>query len=226
MDLVFVLDVSISIAGGGRGNNIIGNLNFGKITTFVNDFIRNIRIGPDDSLVGVILFARYAVVNFNVSRYTTKSELVNAINSLMYSTITNPNHVGTNTPDALNLLRTAGRSGGNLRLRNDSATSKIAVIITDGRANNRRISNVPNVTRSREMDSIDTEIAAELLHESRIYNQIYTVGIQGDDRDINVTQLEAIATDRSLVYNITGFNQSLFKELQQNLTRLICRRKL
>ena len=222
MDLVFVLDVSISIAGGGGGNDTIGDLNFGRVTTFVNDFIRNIRIGPDYSLVGVILFAQNAVVNFSVSRYTTRSELVNAIDSLMYSTITNPNHVGTNTPKALYLLRTAGRSGGELRLRNDSATSKIAVIITDGRANNRPITKNPN----RDMDSIDTEIAAERLHESRIYNQIYTVGIQGDDRDINVTQLEVIATDRSLVYNITGFNQQLFKELQQNLTRLICRRKL
>ena len=221
MDLVFVLDVSISIAGGGSGNDTIGNLNFKRVTTFVNDFIRNIRIGSNDSLVGVILFAQYAVVNFNVSRYTTKSELVNAINSLMYSKITNPDRKGTNTPDALNLLRIAGRSGGEMRLRDDPTTSKIVVVITDGRANNRPITKNPN----RDMDSIDTEIAAERLHESRIYNQIYAVGIQGDDKDINVTQLEAIATDPSLVYNITGFNQRLFEELQHNLTRLICRRK-
>ena len=220
MDLVFVLDVSKSI--GGRNRSLkFGDPNFRNVTTFVNNFIRNIRIGPDDSLVGVILFARYAVVNFNVSRYTNKSHLEDAIDSLVYSEITKPNHIGTNTPHALNLLRTAGRSGGELRLRNDSSTSKIVVFVTDGRANNRPITGI----RSRDMDSIDTDIAAEQLHESRIYDQIYAVGIQGDDKDINVTQLEAIATDHSLVYNITGFNQEIFEELQQNLTRLVCRRK-
>ena len=65
--------------------------------------------------------------------YTTRLELENAINSFVYSTITNPNHVGTNTPHALNLLRTTGRSGCELRLRDDPTTSKTAVIITDGR---------------------------------------------------------------------------------------------
>ena len=220
LDIVFVLDVSRSIAG--RPSSLkLGDLNFRKVTTFVNNFIRNIRIGPDDSLVGVILFARYAVVNFSVSTYTNKSELEDAIDNLVYSEITNPSHVGTNTPDALNLLRTAGQSGGELRLRNDSSTSKIVVFITDGRANNNNI----RENSSKEMDSIDTEIAAERLHESRIYNQIYAVGIQGDHQDINGRQLEAIATDRSLVYNITGFNQQIFEEIQLNLTRLVCRRK-
>ena len=174
-----------------------------------------------DSLVGVILFARYAVINFNVSRYTNKSHLEDAIDSLVYSEITNPSHIGTNTPDALNLLRTAGRSGGELRLRDDPSASKIVVFITDGRANNRPITGI----RSRDMDSIDTDIAAEQLHESRIYDQIYAVGVQGDNDDINGTQLEAIATDRSLVYNITGFTQQIFEEIQLNLTRFVCRRK-
>ena len=220
MDLIFVLDVSISIRGGRKGSNTIGDQNFGNVTTFVNDFIKEIQIGRNDSLVGVILFAKDAVVNFNLLKHTTKSDLMDAINRLVFSKITKPNHKGTNTPHALRLLKTAGQRGGNLRLRYDSNTSKIVIIITDGRANNR-----PLGSKSRKVDSIDTETAAKQLHESGIYNQIYAVGIQGDDKDINVTQLEVIATDRSLVYNITGFNQQLFKELQQNLTRLVCGRK-
>ena len=224
MDLVFVLDVSISIKGGKKGTDETGDQNFGKVTTFVNDFIKEIQIGQNDSLVGVILFAQRAVVNFNLSRHTTKSDLMDAINNLTYSTITEPDHKGTNTPHALRLLKTAGQHGGNLTLRYDSNTSKIAIIITDGRANNGRKLNLSR-SESREMDSIDTENAAEQLHESRIYDQIYAVGIQGDDKDINKTQLEVIATDRSHVYSIAGFNQSLFKELQQNLTKLVCGRK-
>ena len=215
LDIVFVLDVSKSI----RGNNhsISRDQNFAEVTAFVNEFIRYVRIGPNDSLVGVILFAQDAVVNISLSNYTRKADLVNAIGNLVYSEITNPSHIGTNTPHALDLLRTAGQSGGELRLRDDPTTTKIVIFVIDDRAN-RRHSN-------RDMDAIDTEIAAEQLHDSRIYDQIYAVGIQGDDRDINGTQLEAIATDRSLVYNITGFNQQVFEELRENLTRLVCRRK-
>ena len=219
LDIVFVLDVSISI-GGGR-NDSLGDQNFANVTTFVNEFIRHVRIGPNDSLVGVILFAQRAVVNISLSNYTRKDDLVNAISNLVYSKITNPSHEGTNTPHALNLLRTAGKNGGELKLRDDPSTTKIVIFVTDGRANRRPITRDPN----RDMDAIDTEIAAEQLHDSRIYDQIYAVGIRGDDRDTNETQLEAIATDRSLVYNITGFNQQVFEELRENLTRLVCRRK-
>ena len=218
LDIVFVLDVSISI--GGRDGSL-GDQNFAQVTTFVNEFMRHVRIGPDDSLVGVILFGQYAVVNISLSNYTRKADLVNAIGNLVYSEITNPSHEGTNTPHALDLLRTAGQSGGELRLRDDPTTTKIVIFVTDGRANRRPITRDPN----RDMDVIDTEIAAERLHDSRIYDQIYAVGIQGDNRAINGTQLEAIATDHSLVYNITGFTQPVFEELRENLTRLVCRRK-
>ena len=218
LDIVFVLDVSISI--GGRDGNL-GDQNFAQVTTFVNEFIRHVRIGPDDSLVGVILFGQYAVVNISLTNYTRKDDLVNAIGDLVYSDIRNPSHEGTNTPHALDLLRTAGQNGDELRLRDDPTTTKIVIFVTDGRANRRPITRDPN----RDMDAIDTEIAAERLHDSRIYDQIYAVGIQGDNRDINGTQLEAIATDLSLIYNITGFTQQVFEELRENLTRLVCRRK-
>ena len=218
LDIVFVLDVSMSI-GGKDGS--LGDQNFAKVTTFVNEFIRHVRIGPDDSLVGVILFGKYAVVNISLSNYTRKADLVNAIGNLVYSDITNPSHEGTNTPHALYLLRTAGQSGGELRLRDDPTTTKIVIFVTDGRAN----TNPMRGHRNRDMDAINTEIATEQLHDSRIYDQIYAVGIQGDNRPINRTQLEAIATDRSLVYNITGFTQQVFEELRENFTRLVCRRK-
>ena len=173
LDIVFVLDVSISI--GGRDGSL-GDQNFAQVTTFVNEFMRHVRIGPDDSLVGVILFGQYAVVNISLSNYTRKADLVNAIGNLVYSEITNPSHEGTNTPHTLDLLRTAGQSGGELRLRDDTTTTKIVIFVTDGRANRRPITRDPN----KDMDAIDTEIAAERLHDSRIYDQIYAVGIQGD----------------------------------------------
>ena len=210
VDLVFVLDVSISIGS---------NANFQTVTRFASDVSEFLEIGLNDSLVGLILFARHADVYFNVQEYSDETKLVASINSIIYDQIPRLNRTGTNIPEALDLLRTAGQNDGQLKLRNDVTKPKIVVFVTDGRPNTRNLTG-----NSIEVDAQNTKDAAARLHESGIYDQIYAVGIRGN-RGINFEELDFIASDPSLVYIIDDFNQQLFERLQQNFTNAVCERK-
>ena len=207
---MFVLDVSLSI-----GNNE----NFQSLTQFASGMTRFLDISSNDSLVGMILFARHASVHFNVQDHLDKTQLIADINGIVYDRISELYRTGTNMPEALDVLRTAGQSGGELRLRQDVAKSKIVVFITDGRPNTKDLTG-----NSRKEDAQNTEDAAARLHESDIYNQVYAIGIQGT-RKVNFVELEYVASDPSLVYIIDDFSGQLFEVLRQNITKAICGRK-
>ena len=128
-------------------------------------------------------------------------------------------HVTTNTPDALKLLRIEGRAGGALGLRDDA--DHIVVFITDGRANTKK-----RTGNSRTTDAVNTEIEADLLHSSEIYDQIYSVGIRGKNDDINETQLRVIATDPSLAVTLEDFTPDQLEVFRQNLITQVCGRNM
>ena len=216
-DIVFVVDISKSI---GKGEQADADFNFREVKTFISDVVEFLSIGPNRSLVGVVEFARWANITFSVSNYTDKHNLLDAINNLEYGDINNIRHETTNTPDALDLLRFEGREGGELGLRYNSTMPRIAVILTDGRANTKKRTN-----NTRQEDAVNTENAARLLHQSNVYSQTYAVGIRGKNNDINETQLKVIASDPTLAFILDDFNIQLFNELQQNLFRLVCGRK-
>ena len=69
--------------------------------------------------MGVVLFARDAWINFDLQQYLVQSDLIEAIDRIVYSNKSKLNHTGTNTPAVLQLLGTAGQRGGPLRLRHD-----------------------------------------------------------------------------------------------------------
>ena len=207
---MFVLDVSISI-----GNDE----NFRTVTQFASDMSRFLDIGLNDSLVGMMLFARHSNVHFHVQEHTNEDDLTEAIDNIVYSEIPELDRTGTNIPEALDLLRTAGRSGGELRLREDPTTAKIVVFVTDGRPNTKDLTG-----NSRQQDAQNTEDAAARLHESDVYDQVYAIGIRGN-KNINFVELEYIASDPSLVYIIDDFDEQLFESLRQNLTNAVCERK-
>ena len=209
-DFVFVSDVSISI-GDDAKYNIVRNF-VAAISNFVT-------IGPNDNLVGKILFARHANISFHVQEHTNAEDLTAAINSIVYSDIPELDRTGTNIPEALDLLRTAGRPGGELRLRNHPNVTRVAVFITDGRPNTNNLTG-----NSRAEDAQNTEDAAARLHESGIYDQIYAIGIQGK-KNINFRELGFIASDPSLVFVVQDFDAELFEELETNLTNLVCERE-
>jgi len=218
-DVVFVLDVSISI--GSVNDLTVGDERFKVVTDFVSRLADFLTIGPDDSLIGVILFAQTAVLNFSVTAHTTARDVQNAINSIVYSEITNPDHRGTNTPDALRLLREAGRRGGALNLRRDNpGIGQIAFVITDGVANNKPLNG-----RGKKESAEDTIVEANALKAANIYDFIFAVGIGGKDgKRINENQLESIATD-DLVFLLENFDEAEFERLRQRFIRVVCEGK-
>ena len=203
-------DVSISIGS---------DANFNVIRNFVAAISNFVTIGPNDNLVGKILFARHANISFHVQEHTNAEDLTAAINSIVYSEIPELDRTGTNIPEALDLLRTAGRPGGELRFRDDPDVTRVAVFITDGRPNTKDLTG-----NSRAEDAENTEKAAARLHESGIYDQIYAIGIQGN-KNINFEELSLIASDPLLVIVVQDFDAELFEELERNLTNLVCGRK-
>ena len=206
-DFVFLSDVSLSIDN---------DENFDVIKNFINSIGNFLEISPKDNLVGQILFARHANVNFSVQEHTNVDSLTRAVDSIVYSEIPELDRTGTNIPEALDLLRTAGRSGGELRLRDDDSVAKVAVFITDGRPNTKDLNGDSNRVASQK-----TEDAAARLHESGIYDQVYAIGIRGN-KDINFRELAFIASDPSLVFIVQDFDAELFEELQRDLTNIFC----
>lgn len=193
--------------------------NFEIVTDFVSGIGNFLEIGPDENLVGVMLFARHAMIRFDIQEHTNEDDLSEAIMDIVYSEIPELNRTGTNTPEALDLLRTAGRSGGELMLRKDDDITKVAVFITDGRANTKDLTG-----NTRSQDAQNTFDAAARLHESGVYDQVYSIGIEGN-KPIDRSQLEAIASHPTLAFVIEEFDAELFEELQRNLTNAICGRK-
>ena len=192
---------------------------FDVIRTFIISVIRFLDIGITTNCVGKILFARHASISFHVLEHTNEDDLTEAIDSISIDAISELNRTGTNMPEALDLMRTAGRSGGELMFRDDDSVAKVAVFITDGRPNTKDLNNDTNKVAAQK-----TEDAAARLHESGIYDQIYAIGIEGN-KNINFKELRFIASDPSLVFIVRDFSPELFEEVQRNLTNIVCRRK-
>ena len=164
----------------------------------------------------MMLFARHAWFNFTLTDYYDEASVRKAVDQIKYNEISRHNRTGTNTPEALNLLVDAAQDG-TLGLRND--TVHIAVFITDGR---------PHIKHLRNQSSNASEAtmaAANRLHESKIYDHVYAVGIKGNNKPIGKF-IEYIAYPSSLVFPIAGFNADLFEKLGRNLTSQFCDGKI
>jgi len=209
---VFVLDVS---------NSIRTEENFQLMKDFVINTFNHVNISVNCSRAGLILFAGGARIEFNLDEYTDEASLRNAVNSIKYRQLKSFRQ-GTDTPAALNLMRTAARAKSGRRylgLRND--VPRIAVFITDGRPNLNYLK--PSKISETEADQI-TERAGRLLHDANIYDQIYAIGIQGKKGEIRDT-LRFIADPPELTFLIENFSQERFDEAVANITRQFCDRE-
>ena len=207
MDGVFVLDASISIDN---------DANFDLMKDFVIGTFPLVNIADNCSHASVIVFAADAWIWFDLNEYTDVTSLTNAVNEIVYSEISEEKRTGTNTPDALDVMRIAGQNG-SLGLRDGFV--HIGVFITDGRPNLKHINRSINQPEANRR----TEVAGNRLHEADIFDQIYAIGIEGN-KPLGQT-LESIADPESLVFPIAGFDEDLFMELGRNITRAFCDRK-
>ena len=208
IDGVFVLDVS---------NSIPNETAFQLMKDFVASTFPLVHISANCSRAGLILFASDARIEFNLNEYTDQASLQNALDNVTLSGVrVDRFHRGTNTPAALNLMRTAAEDG-SLGLRDDRV--QVAVVITDGRPNLRHI----GITGARKADE-QTEHAGNILRNANIYEQIYAIGIVGGGGEIRDT-LRFVADPPELTFFIANFSQELFNETAENISRQFCDRK-
>ena len=184
-DVVFVIDTSGSI----------GSARFQLIKELISNITTELIRSSPRSSVGVILFASSARIQFNLQTYTSLTSLLSAISNLPYS------GGGTDTDEALALLLSTARSGV-LRLRSDS--SKIAIVITDGKSSR----------------SSATLSAATRLHASNIFD-VYAVGVDGAD----LTELQGIASSTELVFFTHSFSSAGLQQLQDKIIPHLCNGK-
>ena len=94
MDIVFVIDISVSI---GQRNQDTAESNFKRVKNFILNVVDVLHIGPKHGMVGVVEFARWVNITFSVSEYANKSDLQTAIRNLDYGNINDLRHETTNT---------------------------------------------------------------------------------------------------------------------------------
>ena len=207
MDVVYVLDISQSIDS---------DTNFNLMKDLVIRSIRLMNISAECSHAAVILFGTNATIRFDLDDYTDEQSLINAINDITWSELGFIARFATNTPAALDLMRVAGQNG-KLRLRD--GVVHIGVVITDGVPYLKHI----NSSITAKQASQITADAADRLHETKIYDQIYAIGIEG--RDALGDTLKSIADPESLQFPIAGFDDDLFMQLGRDITEEFCNRE-
>ena len=221
VDCVFVLDVSVSIEN---------DANFGLIRDFVTQAASFMSIGVNETLFSVLLFARHAWINFTIPSYTNRADLINAVDDISYFDVSELNRTGTNIPDALKLLKD-GAQDGRIGLRADT-NFRYAIFITDGRANTRDLTetqlgrrlNSTERQQLRHKDEEDTLLAAMRLHKSKLYDDVFAIGI-GGSRNNKFDELKHIASRPGLDLIIDDFTVTAFQTALQKLIGGICKRE-
>jgi len=115
-NIMFMLDSSGSVRDDG----------FEKMKTFIKDLVDTLNVAKDQSKIGVMTFSDTATIDIELGKYSTRTEIRNAIDKIRYR------RGKTNTAAALTmLLDQAFRSD-----RISPFMRKIVVILTDGNSDN------------------------------------------------------------------------------------------
>jgi len=174
----------------------VGPTRFQLLREFAESVAATLDIGPQDSLVGVIMYSVIGVIHFNLQQHTSAATLLPALNPDI------PYTGGiTNTEAALQFLLASTQTGA-MGIRN--GRTQIAIVVTNGIS----------------VDPIGTIVAANLLHAADIY-QVYAAGLGNN----NMAELDAIASDPSLVFFSPTFDMSSVRELTKNFTQTICQKQ-
>ena len=194
------------------------NANFERITDFAVNVVNAVESQGIDARYAVILFARHAWIRFKIS--DDIANVTEAITSIKYTTSVSKeiDHEGTNIPEALDLLREAGKDE-RLGLRDDS-DYKCVIFVTDGRSNTAKlVAKQQGMETSGsaykafkykqlEKDTNNTKANAKKLHDSGVYDQIFAIGIKAK-KDIDTEELRYIDTANNPIV-VEGFNETEF----------------
>ena len=201
-------------------SNSIDAKEFEQMINFVINISTMVNISAECSHAAVMLFKANVVIRFDLNQYTNRHDLMQAIESIDRPSVKGR---GTNTPEALRVLRMASQDG-SLGLRsNDHNVRKIAVMITDGNpALNKNFDkyNIKETPRYILEKQLKTE--ADELHDANIYDQIYAIGV-GDRVQSDI--LEEIANPMNLNFLVAGFTPEDLEQLRDNLRVEFCHRK-
>ena len=192
IDLNFVFDSSGSV----------GEQNFELEKNFAIDVARTFSIGPLDTQIAAIAYSGFARISFFLDSFNNLSSIIGALNAIEYFDLPGNGRPSTNTADAL--IRTRQEiftpSGG----ARDTALGypRVTVVVTDGRSNVNRSLTVPS---------------AEALHDDGV--TVFAVGV---GRNIDMDELNSIASSDNFVILLSQFNLMEFVGLQRRISAEAC----
>ncbi|XP_067680567.1 collagen alpha-4(VI) chain-like [Haliotis asinina] len=176
-DVVFLLDTSSSE----------GSANFNKQLDFVNNFARELEIGPNNVQLSVVTFATSVKNEFYLNTYSNKADLLNAVQNVQYrpgltATGKGLKFVGENSF----LPQNGGRPD----------AQQVVIVVTDGESQQKS----------------ETASEAEKLHSAGI--KVISVGI-GNSLDNG--ELNTLASSPSFVFKVADFDalQKIESEIRQ-----------
>jgi receptor-type tyrosine-protein phosphatase Q len=172
----------------------VGNSNYQQMKAFVHNTVDEFTIGADETQVGVLSYSSSATFRFYLNTYHNKASLLTAIDNLPYS------GGGTNTAGAINLLRQDGFLSIYGGRHQSQAIPRVGVVITDGYSSN--FSATVSAAQSAHAEGI-------IMTAVGIGNYLYS-------------ELDAIASDSSYVFTLSGFVSSQLAALVTSITNVAC----
>lgn len=131
LDLVFVLDSSTSVT----------EPNFKLVLDFLKDFLDYADVDNGNVRVGVVLYSTKVQVEFHMNAYSTKSELMTAIDNIPYV------YGSTNTAGGLRAMREEMFTA---QTGDRSDVPNVAIVLTDGVSNINARQTIPEAEEARK----------------------------------------------------------------------------
>ena len=141
-------------------------------------------IGLDDDRVGTITFGTHAHIEFNLSKYDNKSELITAIQNVRKT------GGGTHTADGLCKLKQ-----GLAEARHSDTVLRIAIVMSDGK------STIYDKSNDCHWNTME---AAAGIHKLEPPVLVYAIGVSDS---VDEDELNAIATNSDRVVHIDEFDK-------------------
>ena len=160
------------------------------VQQFVKDVISKMEVGLNRARIGVISYADDAIFRFSLDQYSSKKDILTAIDRLPYT------GGKTNTADALEMLTTDMFTSGNGD-RDD--VDNVAIIVSDGQSNVNPENTIPQAIRAR-VNGIHLAVATMENNP----NNLELKGIASDPDEENIFNVRRYSQMGDMVDSIVG----------------------